>query len=184
MKKLITLLAAVSLLIFLVSPSHTGMRVVGGGLMNAAGCALDATGKWETEDRTFTLLFANAYGQSFEVGAEGDVCQICVLVAGDASGTFALRLDDDTDMSSEYMEDLGTSDTITSQEWYCFTSSDNDTLATSTTYYIALKDITGTTDWHNDSGAGYGSGQAIDVNSGWNLGSGLGHDFTFRIYLK
>lgn len=156
------------------------MMLIGGKPVASLTCTLDGTAQYDTQDGAANMTI-DAYGQEFQVATSGNLCKICVYVDGNG-GTFTLRLDDDTDMSSEYMEELGTSSAISSAQWYCFNSTDEDALATSTNYYIAILEASDNVKWYRDSGAGY-TYDAKAAVSGWTLGGNLNTlDWNFRIY--
>jgi len=154
-----------------------------------AGCTIPVTADITFEDTnvTNTLVTGAAEGQEFNSGAGGKLAQICVNIndAGD-DGTISLRIDSDSDLSdgNGFIEDLGTSATISSSGWVCFPSVTNPVLTSDTIYIIAVMENSGDLKWYADSTYGYTAGAVYDGDTGWTLGTRYVNyqDETFRVY--
>ena len=178
------------LLAFCVSISGAGvtqdkLKVIA---RNSAVCGLgnpDSTGKWETEDTEADLFNYNALGQSFQVSKTSTLEQICIYVTYTSDDELEIRIDDDTDLGTAPIENLGVGPTITGTGWACVTSTTNPQLTQGTTYYIAVRTESSDTalNWNFNGPAGYASGTSYNIGTEWLLGDAGGVDYTFRVYL-
>ena len=158
-----------------------GFMFFGGG---PDTCSIPGTAdvSFETTDGV-NILTAAAEGQEFDSGTGGLLARVCVNINVVSAGTLSMRIDDDHDMSAEYIEDLGTSGTLSANGWVCFDSVTNPSISGSTTITIAVMENSGDLKWYIDSNAGYTDGQECTTSDGWVLGTCYNDfDDNFRVY--
>jgi len=125
--------------------------------------------------------------QSFQVDADGAIKSVSFrveLVGG--SSNIQVRLDDDLNMSSEYLEQATNPGSFPSGiNEVTFTFSGSTILSTGTTYYVAFRN--NDNDWsdrirmHFNSSGGYANGTAYYNGDVWVASSNDSRDFYFKV---
>ena len=167
------------LVAYAFSPSH-----VGSGKHNA-GCTIPGSADVASGgsfNSTNTLAGATAEGQSWASGAGGQLAKFCVYGTDEGTnGTITCRIGTGTDLSS-YMEEF-VSGTISSDDWICWDSVDQDTFTASTTYYWGCIESSGDTGLGTDNTNPYADGKKIWGGTGWAMGAEHDSvDHLFEIY--
>jgi hypothetical protein len=168
---------------------------------NAAvgGCGSQtARADCQTTDYRVAVSSLNQIGQSFQVSTGGVLYSVKLYLYGNnlepaESGTLTIRVDDDIDLSADYLDSgsITMDDTDAVDTWYEIVMDGGDqTLSTSTTYYFAVDWTEAGSDsmqweWHDNNETCHADGVSYSTGAtDWDLtGHSEAADLNFQVMI-
>ncbi len=158
------------------------------GLSSGSGgggdCLTDSEDSYKHEDITGeSAAGANARGQSFQVSKAGKLSAIEVYFNhGGTNCDITMRWGTSNNLGSYTAEATGT---VTEDGWVKFTFGTKGDISAETTYFWGLIITSGAnlTIRSDNIDPAYAYGTYYYADSGWNMGTTIGRDLAFRVYL-